>query len=90
VLRVCSSGVEVQLDQPVVEDRKTGVLQAAIGDPTTLKVTTGGMVAALPADGATVDVTAVRIEGPTLSLVAPRATIARQGRELRLTPAATP
>ena len=88
VLRVCSSaGVEVQLDQPVIENRKTGMLQAAIGDPTTLKLTAGGVVSTLPVDGATVDLTDLRIEGPTLRVVAARATLKRQGAEVSLIPA---
>jgi hypothetical protein len=87
VLRVCSSaGVEVQLDQPVVEDRKTGILRSVVGDVGALKLTAGGTPVSVPADGATIDVTDLRIEGPTLSLVAPHATLIRQGSELRVTP----
>jgi hypothetical protein len=87
VLRVCSSGgVEVQLDQPVVEDRKTGVLQAVLADASALRLAAAASSIPLPADGATIDVSDLRIEGPTLNLVAPRATLIRQGRELRVIP----
>jgi hypothetical protein len=91
VLRVCTSaGVEVQLDQPVVEDRTTGMLRSVVGDIAALELTAGGTPISLPADGAAIEVSNLRIKGPTLSLAAPRATLARQGRELRVTPAATP
>ncbi len=79
VLRVCGSGVEMQLDQAVVENRQTGVLKAVLADAAALRVRAGGSGMALPADGATVDVTDLRIEGPTIRLVAPRATLARGG-----------
>jgi hypothetical protein len=86
MLRVCSNGVEVQLDQPVVEERRTGTLRTVLPDATVLRLTSTGTSLALPADGATIDVTDLRIEGPTLSVVAPRARLSRQGRELRVTP----
>jgi hypothetical protein len=86
MLKVCSSGgAEVQLDQPVVEDQKTGVLQAVAGDPDSLRITARGAAISLPADGATIEVHDLRIEGPTLKLTAPRATLARRGTELRVT-----
>jgi hypothetical protein len=90
VLRVCGSGVEMQLDQAVVENRRTGVLQAVLADAGALSVTASGRGVALPADGATLDVTDLRIEGPTLRLVAPRATLVRRGPELRVVPTAAP
>jgi hypothetical protein len=91
VLRVCASGgVDVQLDQPVVENRKTGVLQAVLGDEGALRVTASGSTTPLPADGATIDLTDLRIEGPTLRLVAPRATLVRRGPELRVVPTPGP
>lgn len=91
VLRVCSNaGVEVQLDQPVVENRKTGVLQAVLGNEGALRVTVAGKTAPLPADGATIDLTDLQIEGPTLRLVARRATLVRRGPELRVVPTPAP
>lgn len=87
VLRVCSgAGVEIQLDQAVVEDRQTGVLQAVLPDASAIKLKAGANSMAIPADGATIDVTGLRIDGPTLSVVAPRATLIRQGSELRVIP----
>ena len=90
VLRVCASGVEMQLDQPVVENRQTGLLQAVLADSGALRVTARGSGVTLPAHGATIDVTDLRIEGPTLRLVAPRATLARQGSALRVVPTPGP
>ena len=87
VLRVCGSGgLQVQLDQPAVEDRKTGALQAILSDGSALEVKSGGASTSLPNDGVTIEVTDLEIRGPTLSVVAPRATLSRQGRELRVTP----
>jgi hypothetical protein len=91
MLKVCSNeGVEVQLDQPVVEERTTGVLRAVVGDVDAIKLTSSGATTSLPSDSATVDVSNLRIEGPTFSVVAPRARLSRRGRELWITPISVP
>jgi hypothetical protein len=91
MLRVCAGGsVEVQLNQPVVEDRWTGILKAVVGDVEVLKLTASGTPVSLPTDGATIDLSDLRLEGPTLTLVASRATLSRQGNELRVMPMAVP
>ncbi|MFN2565345.1 MAG: hypothetical protein ABR499_10095 [Gemmatimonadaceae bacterium] len=91
MLRVCSGpGVEAQFDQPVLEDRKSGVLRALLGTPDAIKLTSRGTPISLPADGTTVEVSDLRIEGPTLSLVASRATLVRRNAELTVIPASAP
>jgi hypothetical protein len=91
MLQVCAAGVHVQFDQPVVEDRTTGMLRSVIGPgPPGLSVTAGGVAFSPPANGAAVDVTDLRIEGPRVALTARRAAVARRGAELRVTPYAAP
>ena len=91
MLRVCSSaGVEVQFEQPVVENRNTRVLRAVLSDASALRLKSADTAIALPADGVTITLSDLRIEGPTLSAVAPRATLLRQGPELRITLASRP
>jgi hypothetical protein len=90
-LRACSGSAEVQFDQPAVEDRKTGVLRAAVGDADAITLTTSeGVAISALAEGAAVEVSGLRIEGPTFALVAPRATLTRRGAELWVTPKPAP
>jgi hypothetical protein len=84
MLRLCSGQVDVQLDQAAVEDRRTGVVQTVVGDANALKVTAGGAPISLPPEGGSLEVSNLRIEGPTFKVVAPRATVARHGNELRV------
>jgi hypothetical protein len=90
-LRVCSgSRVEVQLDRPVVEDRTTGILTAVVGAADALTLTAGGTAVSIPEDGASIDLSDVRMEGPAFRLSAPRATLVRRGAELRIILARAP
>ena len=84
MLRLCSGRVDVQLDQPAVEDRRAGVVQAVVGDANALKATAAGTPISLPPVGGSVEVTDLRIEGPTFTVLAPRAMVVRQGNELRV------
>jgi hypothetical protein len=84
MLRLCSGRVDVPLDQPAVEDRRAGVVQAVVGDANALKATAAGTPISLPPEGGSVEVSDLRIEGPTFTVLAPRATVVRQGNELRV------
>jgi hypothetical protein len=87
MLQVCATGVHVQFDQAVVEDRTTGILRSVIGaGPPALRMTAGGVAFSPATNGAAVDVTDLRIEGPRVTVTARRATVARRGAELRVTP----
>jgi hypothetical protein len=87
MLRLCGgSGVEIQFDQPVVEQRATGIVLAAIGDAGAITLTARGAAASLPAEGTAKEMSGLRIEGPTLVLTAPRATLTRRGGELWIIP----
>ena len=89
MLHVCGTGIQVQFDQAVVED-STGRLRSVIGPgPPALRVTAGG-VAFTPSIDRPIDVTDLRIEGPSVNLTAKRASVSRSGTELRVTPAAAP
>jgi hypothetical protein len=87
MLQVCAAGVRVQFDQAVVEDRTTGKLRSVIGaGPPALRMTAGGVAFSPATNGAAVDVTDLRIEGPRVTVTARRAAVARRGAELQVTP----
>jgi hypothetical protein len=88
MLRVCAGdgSFEANFDQPVVEDRTRGVLRAVVRDGATIKLSAGGVAIVVPMDGSPVDVRDLRIAGPTVTIVAPRATLARRGDELWVVP----
>jgi hypothetical protein len=90
MLQVCGPGVRVQFDQAVVEDRNTGALRSVIGAAPALRMTAGGIAFAPPTDGAAMEVTDLRIEGPAVIVTARRAAVSRRGAELRVTPYAAP
>jgi hypothetical protein len=90
MLHVCGAGVQVQFDQPVVED-STGRLRSVIGlGPPALRMTAGGVAFAPPNMDRPIDVRDLRIEGPRVNLTAKRAWVLRRGTQLQVTPAATP
>jgi hypothetical protein len=89
MLRLCGgAGVEIQLDQPVVEHRAMGLVRAAVGDPSAIRLTASGGEASLPSEGTTKEMSGLRIEGPTFTLTVPRATLTRRGNELWIVPRA--
>jgi hypothetical protein len=88
MLRACAGrgSVEAAFDQAVVEDRRSGLLRAAVGTADSLTITAAGATIALPADGSSIDVRDLKLEGPTLTLAARRAMLSRSGAELRIVP----
>jgi hypothetical protein len=90
LLRACAgNAATVEFDQPVAEDRATGILRTVI-DSTTMSVTSAGAAIPLPADGSTIEVSQLRVASPRVTLSAARATMTRRGSELRITPSAAP
>jgi hypothetical protein len=87
MVRLCGgAGVVAHFDQPVVEDRATGVIHAAVGDSSAITVTADGGAVSLPSEASTKEMSGLRIEGPTFTITAARALLARHAGELRVTP----
>ena len=86
MLRLCGADVEIVFDQAVVETRTDGATRTIIGDTTSLRLTAGGVQSTLPPEGTANEMSDLRIEGPTFTMTAARAVVARRGGELRITP----
>lgn len=86
-LRVCNGqAFWAQFGEPVLQDGFGGAIHDVLSDPSGIRLTENGAALALPAEGATLEVTHLRIDSPAFSLEAPRASLARKGGVLVVTP----
>jgi hypothetical protein len=80
-LRVCGAAATIEFDQPVIQSDESGMLQTVV-DEATLTVLSGPRRVALTE--ASLDLADLRLQAGGLKVEAPRATLLRNGRELRI------
>lgn len=82
-LRLCSGGVQGDLNTPVVQSRSTGLMQAVIGDSAEVVVTAGGEPLDDEVRGTLAE---IEISTPVAKFSIEKAHITRDGRRLLVTP----
>ena len=86
MLTVCLPGGRAEFQRPVIERRQSGEMLTMVAVTAALRLTTAAGPLTLPPDGASVEVTSLRLDAPTVTITAARATLTRSGPELRVRP----